>query len=50
MKINFIGVNPDSLFADLPTNMLMIDLRFILGNDPNITTFLPLVSLSDVVL
>jgi hypothetical protein len=47
MAIKFIDINQDSLFAGLPAVMIVDDQRFMLGNDPNITTLLTLVVLSE---
>jgi hypothetical protein len=47
MAIKFIDVNQDSLFAGLPAVMIIHDQRLLLGNNPNITSLLTLVALSN---
>lgn len=47
MAIKFIDINQDSLFAGLPAIMIVHDQRLLLGNNPNITTLLTFVALSD---
>ena len=47
MAIKFIDINQDSLLPGLPAIMIVNDQRFMLGDDPNITTLLTVVALSE---